>query len=93
MPPAARLGDHTSHPGLVAGPGVPTVLIGHRPAAATGDVHACALPPNAGPHPPTTFAAGSRTVMVGGRFALRVRDVAGCGASIATGESSVPIGG
>ncbi|MGH9281529.1 MAG: PAAR domain-containing protein, partial [Acidimicrobiales bacterium] len=31
MPPAARLGDPTGHPGVVTGPGVPTVLIGGRP--------------------------------------------------------------
>jgi hypothetical protein len=28
MPAAARVGDATGHPGVVTGPGVPTVLIG-----------------------------------------------------------------
>ena len=28
MPPAARVGDPTNHPGVVTGPGVPTVLVG-----------------------------------------------------------------
>ena len=28
MPPAARVGDPTGHPGVIGPPGVPTVLIG-----------------------------------------------------------------
>ncbi len=93
MPPAARIGDPTPHPGSVAGPGVPTVLIGGRPAAAAGDIHSCAMPPNAGPHPPTPFPKGSTTVFVGGRPALRMGDVSGCGAPIVFGEPTVQIGG
>lgn len=92
MPPAARLGDPTGHPGSIAGPGVPTVLIGGRPAAAVGDIHACAMPPLAGPHPPNPFPVGSATVFVGGRPALRMGDVAGCGAPIVFGEPTVLIG-
>ncbi|AXH95496.1 hypothetical protein DV701_04545 [Ornithinimicrobium avium] len=33
MPSAARVGDPTSHGGVVVGPGVPTVLVGGLPAA------------------------------------------------------------
>ena len=47
--PAARMGDATSHPGLISGSGNPTVLIEGRPAAALGDLHTCAMPPLAGP--------------------------------------------
>jgi uncharacterized Zn-binding protein involved in type VI secretion len=93
MPPAARLGDVTGHPGTIAGPGVPTVLVAGRPAAVAGDLHACSFPPPAGPHPPNPFPMGSATVLIGGRPALRMGDVAGCGAPIVSGAPTVVIGG
>lgn len=93
MAQAARSGDQTSHPGAVAGPGVPTVRIGGAPAAVVGDQHICALPPTAGPHPATPFARGSLTVRIGGRGALRVGDTSGCGAQIISGAPDVSIGG
>jgi len=92
MRPAARLGDPTAHPGVVTGPGVPNVLIGGMPAAVVGDLHACAMPPLAGPHPPTPFPVGSFTVLIGGRPALRLGDVSGCGAPIVAGMFTVLIG-
>jgi uncharacterized Zn-binding protein involved in type VI secretion len=92
MPPAARVLDPTAHPGLVAGPGVPNVLIMGMPAAVVGDVHACAMPPTVGPHPPTPFPMGSPTVLIGGRPALRLGDVSGCGAPIIVGAATVQIG-
>jgi uncharacterized Zn-binding protein involved in type VI secretion len=92
MPPAARVGDPTAHPGAVAGPGVTTVLVAGLPAAVQGDIHSCAFPPPAGPHPPTPFAAGSVTVLIGGRGALRMGDLAGCGAPIVAGAPTVQIG-
>ena len=52
MPPAARALDPTSHPGVISGPCSIDVLINNRPAARKGDLHACALPPVAGPPPP-----------------------------------------
>jgi len=91
MPPAARVGDPTGHPGVVAGPGVPTVQIGGLPASVAGDQHACAFPPPP-PHPPTPFAKGSASVLIGGRPALRVGDLAGCGAPIVVGMPTVQIG-
>ncbi len=90
--PAARMGDATSHPGLVSGSGNPTVLIEGRPAAALGDLHTCAMPPLAGPHPPGPIASGSPTVLIGGRPAARVTDLAACGATILQGAPSVLIG-
>lgn len=93
MAPAARVTDQTSHPGTVGGPGVPTVRIGGLPAAVQGDQHICALPPLAGPHPPTPFPLGSLTVRIGGRGALRVGDSSGCGAQIVSGAFTVNIGG
>ena len=79
MPPAARVADPTAHPGVVTGPGVPTVLI-------------AGLPP-AGPHTPTPFPKGSVTVLIGGRPALRMGDLSGCGAPILSGAVTVLIGG
>ena len=93
MPPAARVTDPTGHPGMIAGPGVPNVLIGGLPAAVLGDMHACAMPPLAGPHPPTPIAKGSATVLIGGRPAARMGDLTGCGAPIVMGMPTVQIGG
>lgn len=93
MPAAARVGDASGHPGVIEGPGVTRVLIGGKPAAVVGDKHTCALPPNAGPHPPSPLAKGSKSVLIGGRPAVRVGDTAGCGAPIVAGAPSVSIGG
>jgi uncharacterized Zn-binding protein involved in type VI secretion len=90
MPPAARTGDQTSHGGAVAGPGMPTVLIGGMPAAVVGDAHLCPVPQ---PHPPSVFPKGSITVVIGSRGALRVGDTAGCGAQLVVGAFTVLIGG
>jgi uncharacterized Zn-binding protein involved in type VI secretion len=92
MPPAARVGDATGHPGVLTGPGTPTVLIGGMPACTVGDLHTCSFPPPA-VHPPTPIAKGSATVMVGGRPVARVGDTAGCGAPIVVGAFTVLIGG
>jgi uncharacterized Zn-binding protein involved in type VI secretion len=93
MPPAARVTDPTGHPGLISGPGVPNVLIGGMPAAVMGDTHTCAMPPLAGPHPPTPIVKGSATVLIGGRPAARMGDLSGCGAPIILGMPTVIIGG
>ncbi len=90
MPPAARVGDVSTHGGTIIGPGVATVLIASQPAAVVGDNHVCAIPP---PHAPTVspFPAGSPTVLVGGRPVLRVGDACICGASAAVGAPTVLI--
>ena len=93
MPPAARITDPTGHPGTITGPGVPTVLIGGLAAAVLGDMHACAMPPLAGPHPPSPIVKGSVTVLIGGRPAARLGDLTGCGAPIIMGMFTVLIGG
>jgi uncharacterized Zn-binding protein involved in type VI secretion len=91
--PAARVGDPTAHPGVVAPPGLPTVLIGGKPAARTTDQHTCAFPPPAGPHPPSPFTPGSSSVLIGGVPAARMGDTSGCGAPIVAGLPTVLIGG
>lgn len=92
MPAAARVGDPTSHPGTITGPGAATVLIASQPAAVVGDTHACSFPPPP-PHPPTAIVKGSGTVLIGGRPAARVGDMAACGASIVSGAWTVEVGG
>ena len=63
MPPAVRVGDVSTHGGIIVGPGVATVLIAGQPAAVAGDLHVCPLPPVG--HQPTVspFPAGSPTVL------------------------------
>jgi len=78
---------------MITGPGVPNVLIGGLPAAVVGDLHACAMPPLAGPHPPTPLVNGSVTVLIGGRPAVRLGDMSGCGAPIVMGHPTVLVGG
>ncbi len=92
MAAAVRVTDTTNHGGTVSGPGVSTVLIGGSPAAVSGDMHVCSLPPNS--HQPTSspFTAGSGTVMIGGKPAIRVGDTCGCGAGAAVGCVTVMIG-
>ncbi|WP_456434538.1 PAAR domain-containing protein [Thermosulfuriphilus sp.] len=92
MPPAARLGEISNHPGTITGPGNPTVIIAGLPAVTIGDMHACAFPPPPA-HPPSPLVSGSATVFIGGRPAARLGDLTGCGATVLTGATSVIIGG
>jgi uncharacterized Zn-binding protein involved in type VI secretion len=62
------------------------------PAAVAGTMHSCAFPAPV-PHPPTPFPVGSTTVLIGGLPALRMGDMAGCGAPIVAGAPTVLIGG
>jgi uncharacterized Zn-binding protein involved in type VI secretion len=88
MPPAARVGDPTGHPGTIGPPGVPTVLIGGLPAAVVGTPHACSL------HGPNVIAGpGLPTVLIGGLPAARMGDATACGSPIALGAVNVLIGG
>lgn len=96
MPPAARVGDPTGHPGTVGPPGVPTVLIGGLPAAVVGNPHICAFPavPPTPPHPPTVLLPpGVPTVLIGGRPAAILGGMSACGAPIIMGCPTVLIGG
>ncbi len=92
MPAAACVGDTTSHGGTIIGPGAPTVMIGGKPAAVLGDMHACSLPPCGHQPPVSPFTAGCGTVMIGGRPALRVGDACACGASAVVGCPTVVLG-
>ncbi len=90
MPPAARMFDKTSHPGMIV-QGSPDVLIQNLPVARVGDKHVCMLPPTAGPHPPSTIAKGSATVLINNLPAARQMDSAGCGAQILPGPALVTV--
>lgn len=93
MPPAARMLDPTDHPGVVSGPGVPTVLIGGLPAATVGTLHTCAFP-GVVPHPPTPLVGPPvPTVLIGGMPAATQGTRAGCGAGVVLGFPTVLIGG
>lgn len=98
MPPAARLGDVTSHgTPLGPGPGCPTVLIGGTPAwRAASDFHACPLVTGVVPHVGGVVALGSLTVLIGGLPAARLGDSiveVGPPNAIAMGCLTVLIGG
>ena len=97
MPPAARMGDTTSHgTPLSPGPGCPTVLIGGMPAWRAGaDFHTCPLFTGPVPHVGGMVAMGSTTVLIGGMPAARAGDMiveSGPPNSIALGEMTVMIG-
>jgi uncharacterized Zn-binding protein involved in type VI secretion len=76
MPPAARLGDLTSHgTPLGPGPGCPTVLIDGQPAwRALSDFHACPLLTVLVPHVGGVVALGSATVLIEDLPAARMGD-------------------
>jgi uncharacterized Zn-binding protein involved in type VI secretion len=95
--PAARVGDPTSHgTPLAPGPGIPTVLIGGKPAWRVGsDMHLCPLVDGLKPHVGGTVAVGSATVLIGGLPAARQGDMvveAGPPNAIAVGLPTVLIG-
>lgn len=92
---AARVGDPHSCPmtvpvthggGVIAGPGVGSVIIGHSPAATQGTGCACGL------GPPNLISAGSRSVVIAHRAAARIGDPTSHGGVILAGCGSVIIG-
>jgi uncharacterized Zn-binding protein involved in type VI secretion len=94
---AARVGDVTSHGGVIVGPGVPTVLIESRPAAVMGDQTTCPLvdPITMVPHVGGPITTGSTTVFIGGKPAARMGDSnteVGASATIVAGAMTVLIG-
>jgi len=79
--PQARLGDISSHGGVIVTAARRTFVNG-RPAARMGDLHVCPLPF----HGVTPICTGDLDTFIEGRPAARVGDVAGCGAVIAIGS-------
>ncbi len=77
MPPAARVGDVTSHgTPLAPGPGSVNVLIGGMPAwRATADFHTCPMVTGVVPHVGGVIAVGSVTVLINNLPAARQGDM------------------
>lgn len=98
IPPAARVGDLTSHgTPLGPGPGSINVLIEGKPAWRAGpDIHACPLTSGPVPHVGGPVAMGSTTVFINGLPAARMGDsIVESGGplnSIALGSMTVIIG-
>ena len=70
--------------GPVSGPGVPTVLIGNKPAAVIGDMCVCSGPPD-------VIAQGEGNVLIGGKPAATVGCMTAHGGSITQGQPTVLI--
>ncbi len=97
MPPAARVGDQTSHgTPLSPGPGSTNVLIGGKPAWRAGmDFHTCPLVTGTVPHVGGVVSMGSTTVLINNMPAARQGDViveSGPPNSIVMGCPTVMIG-
>lgn len=97
MPPAARVGDQTSHGTPLTGSGSSTVLIDGMPAWRAGmDFHTCPLStPAPSPHVGGVVAVGSSTVLIDGAPAARQGDTiveAATPNTIVGGSSTVIIG-
>lgn len=77
MPPAARVGDMTSHgTPLGPGPGSFNVLIGGLPAwRATADFHTCPLSSGPVPHVGGMVSLGSPTALINNLPAARQGDM------------------
>ncbi len=71
--------------GPISGPGIPTVLIGGKPASVMGDLCTCAGPPD-------TIVMGESTVLIGGKPAATMGDSTAHGGTITAGEPTVLIG-
>ena len=96
--PAARVGDVTSHGGLIVGPGVPSVRIEGDAAAVLGDQAVCPLVeggPIPVPHVGGPVVSASTTVFIGGKRAARLGSVVsevGATSSVVSGAPTVLIG-
>lgn len=76
--PAAPVPTPAPHPALplaILSPGVPTVLIGGKPAAVVGDQTAPCSLPGCVPGGPGVIVKGSTKVLIGGKPAARINDL------------------
>jgi uncharacterized Zn-binding protein involved in type VI secretion len=76
--PAALVPTPAPHPALplaIIPPGVPTVLIGGKPAAVLTSMTKPCMLPGCTPAGPGIIGKGSATVMIGGKPAARVGDM------------------
>ena len=78
--PQARLGDLSSHCGVIITAARRTFVNG-RPAARLGDLHVCPY------HGITPIVTGDLDTIIEGRPSARIGDVTGCLAVIVTGST------
>ena len=97
MPPAARVGDQTSHGTPLTGTGSSNVFIEGRPAwRAAVDIHICPLFDGPKAHVGGVVSRGSSTVFINNFPAARQGDTineAGSPNSIVMGSLKVNVGG
>lgn len=79
--PQARLGDTSSHGGMIVTGAIRTMVNG-RPVARMGDLHLCPIPG----HGITPIVTGSLDTLTEGKPNARMGDITGCGAVIVTGS-------
>ncbi len=79
--PQARLGDSSSHGGMIITGAIRTMVNG-RPVARMGDLHVCPIPG----HGVTPIITGSLDTLTEGKPNARTGDITGCGAVIVTGS-------
>lgn len=81
--PVARMGDHSSHGGIIIS-GNSSVLVNGKASACSGDLHQCPIKDHG-----ITPITGSGKALINGIARVRVGDVAGCGAVITEGSPTV----
>ena len=79
--PQARLGDSSSHGGMIITSAVRAMVNG-IPVARMGDLHVCPIPG----HGVTPIVTGSATTLTEGSPNARLGDLCGCGAVIVAGS-------
>ncbi len=79
--PQARMGDVSSHGGMIISGAIRTVVNG-KPVARMGDLHVCPIPG----HGVTPIITGSLNTITEVMPNARLGDVAACGAVIVTGS-------
>lgn len=88
MPAVARIGDVSSHGGVLIAPVNKDVITSDRPTAHIGTLHACPIPG----HGVTPVVTGIPDVLNGGPPIATVGSVCGCGAVVVTGSGDVEAG-
>jgi uncharacterized Zn-binding protein involved in type VI secretion len=81
MPAVARVGDPSSHGGMITS-GSSTRTVDGIACARVGDLHTCPIKD----HGVTPIGSGSPSTSVDGRPVARVGSVVGCGAVISAGS-------
>jgi uncharacterized Zn-binding protein involved in type VI secretion len=84
--PQARLGDSSSHGGMIISSAARTMVNG-IPVARMGDLHVCPIPG----HGVTSIVTGSATTLTEGQPNARIGDMTACGAVIVTGSPNASI--